>query len=93
MLLTGASLGQFHLCHFKAGSLRTLCAVKEYMASTLDFCSANPALCSRFACKNNLPAGLGAGTMKVKTTSQGALQYENLTEIGCLWPGDVSSKK
>ena len=31
--------------------------------------------------------------MKVKTTSQGALQYENLTEIGCLWPGDASSKK
>ena len=31
--------------------------------------------------------------MKVKTASQGALQYENLITIGCMWPGDVSSIK
>ena len=31
--------------------------------------------------------------MKVTTTSLGALQYENLTEISRLWLGDVSSKK
>ena len=33
------------------------------------------------------PAGLGAGTMTVKTTSQGVLQYEIWARSGGLWPG------
>ena len=39
------------------------------------------------------PACLGAGTMTVKTTSQGVLQYEIWALSGGLWPGDGSSKK
>ena len=52
--------------------------VKEYIASPLDFCSVNAVLCSSSACKSD-PAGLGAGTMTVKTTAQWVLQYENWT--------------
>ena len=39
------------------------------------------------------PAGLGAGTMTVKTTSQGVLQCQIWSLSGGLWPGDGSSKK
>ena len=53
--------------------------VKESMASPLDFCSAQQ-YCAAVppVCKSD-PAGLGAGTMSVKTTSQGVLPYENWT--------------
>ena len=90
MLLTGASLGQFQLCHFKGRSLCTLCAEKELMAPPHDpiqYCAAVLPVC------NYDPAGLGAGTMTVKTTSQGVLHCQIWSLSGGLWPGDGSSKK
>ena len=47
--------------------------VKEYMASAvpMQYCAAVLPVCK------SDPVGLGAGTMSVKTTSQGVLQYEN----------------
>ena len=44
------------------------------------------------ACKYD-PAGLGAGTMTVKTTSQGVVHSQIWSLSGGLWPGDGSSKK
>ena len=54
--------------------------VQEYMAFHIDFYSAYIQHCAAVppVCKSDL-AGLGAGTMTVKTTSQGVLQYENWT--------------
>ena len=39
------------------------------------------------------PAGLGAGTMTVKTTFHGVLQYENWTYSGGPRLGEVSNEK
>ena len=63
--------------------------VKEYMASAVPM----PYCAAVLPVFKSDPAGLGAGTMSVKTTSQGVLQYENRTHRGGLRPGKVSSEK